>query len=166
MLVQIVKHTPVWVFVLFFVLVVYGYWQTRDKSILPYRVAILPAIMILLSFYGVLSAFGLSRLVLLFWVAGVGIAVWVGMLIGAPRGVHYSSTTRLYSVPGSWLPLGLMMVIFFTKYTVGVLTARHIAIVKTEDFAILVGCTYGFLSGLFLSRAFVIWRVRPRQPGS
>ena len=162
MLMQIVKHTPAWVFVLFFVLLSYGYLQTRDKSVLSHRIAILPAVMILLSFYGVLSAFGLSLPVLLLWLLGVGIAVWIGLLIGAPRGVYYSSTTRLYTVPGSWLPLSLMMVIFFTKYAVGVLTARHIGIVKTEVFGIVVGFVYGFLSGLFLSRALVAWRARQR----
>lgn len=163
MLMQIVKHTPVWVFALFILLVFYGYLQSRDKSILSHRVAILPTIMILLSFYGVLSAFGLVFLILLFWLTGVGVAAWLGLLIGSPRGVKYSSTTQLYSIPGSWLPFCLMMVIFFTKYTVGVMTARHSAIITSEGFRMLVGFIYGFLSGLFLSRALVIWRVGKRQ---
>jgi len=163
MLIQIFKHTPSWVFVLFFVLLVYGYSQTRNKLVLSYRIAILPAVMILLSFYGVLSALGVGPFGLLFWLAGFGIAVWLGLILCSPHGVLYSSETKLFYVPGSWLPLALMMVIFFTKYAVGVVLARHIAIAKTDVFSSLIGFIYGFFSGMFLSRALVVWRAKKHQ---
>lgn len=50
------------------------------------------------------------------------------------------------------------MVIFFTKYVVGVMLARHLAIVTEPVFVVLVSLCYGFFSGLFLARAMVIAR--------
>lgn len=51
-----------------------------------------------------------------------------------------------------------MMVIFFTKYAVGVILARRFSLSHEAVFAGLVSICYGFLSGLFLARAIVIWR--------
>jgi hypothetical protein len=53
-----------------------------------------------------------------------------------------------------------MMAIFFIKYAVGVTLARQVPVVNTLIFKGLVSFAYGFLSGLFLSRALVVWAAR------
>jgi lipopolysaccharide export LptBFGC system permease protein LptF len=62
LLIEILKRTPPWVFFLFFVLLAVGYYQSKDRIVGRGKVAILPIIMIALSFYGVLSAFGAAPL--------------------------------------------------------------------------------------------------------
>jgi hypothetical protein len=158
LLIEIIKHTPTWVFVLFFVLLALGYFQSKDRVMKRGSVSILPLAMVALSFYGVLSAFGAAPLGLVSWIIGGAAAVWVGVTFALPRGVTYSIETRSFTVPGSWLPLVLMMAIFFIKYAVGVTLARQLSIVGMSGFIGVVSLCYGFLSGLFLARAFVIWR--------
>jgi len=162
MLIEILKHTPLWVFVLFLALLVYGYSQSKNRTVSPRRIAFLPVVMISLSFYGVLSAFYLSFIALALWGVGLGVSILVGKLLLAPPGVNYSNETRSFYIPGSWLPLILMLVVFFIKYAVGVVLARQLAVGNTALFIGSVSFLYGFFSGLFLSRALVVWRSKKR----
>ena len=157
MLIEILKHTPSWVFVLFFALLAWGYFQSKDRIVSRSQVSILPVAMIGLSFYGVISAFGIVLTSLASWILGVAVAVGIGVKVAVPRGVTYSEKTQSFSIPGSWLPLVLMMAIFFTKYAVGVILARQLPIVGNPVFMMSIGLCYGFLSGLFLARAIFFW---------
>jgi len=162
LLIEILKRTPFWVFILFFVLIAFGYFQSKDRAVSRGKISILPVVMIALSFYGVLSAFGIAPVGLISWVVGVGVAVWLGVKLATPHGISFSTETQLFSVPGSWLPLALMMAIFFTKYAVGVIMARQLPIVSEPVFIGSISLCYGFLSGVFLARAIVIWRSAKR----
>jgi uncharacterized protein DUF6622 len=161
-LIEILKRTPSWVFVLFFVLLAAGYFRSKDRAVSRGKISILPVAMIGLSSYGVLSAFGITPVGLIFWVVGVRVAVWLGVKLAAPHGVTFSTETRSFSVPGSWLPLTLMMAIFFTKYAVGVILARQLPVANVPVFVGSISLCHGFLSGIFLARALVIWRSTQR----
>ena len=158
MLVEIIRRTPSWVFVLFFVLLALGYFQSKDRTVSRGQVAILPVAMIALSLHGVASAFGIAPVGLISWAVGAATAVRLGMMLIKTRGVSVSAETRSFFVPGSWLPLALMMAIFFTKYAVGVIVARQLPFAGESVFVGLVSLCYGLLSGVFLARALVIWR--------
>jgi len=162
LLIEIVRRTPSWVFVLFFVLLAVGYFQSKDRAINRNKVSILPLAMIALSLYGVISAFGIAPAGLCFWVVGVVVAVWIGVRLPTPRGVCFTIETQLFTVPGSWFPLALMMAIFFTKYAAGIILARQLPIANEPAFIGSVSLCYGFLSGLFLARALIIWRSAER----
>lgn len=156
MLIEILKRTPPWVFVLFFALLSLGYVQSKDRTVSRGSVSILPIAMIGLSFYGVLSAFGIIPVGFAFWVLGVAVSVGLGVKLAIPRGVTFSTETQSFFVPGSWLPLAFMMAIFFTKYAVGVILARQLPIASEIAFVGSVSLCYGLLSGVFLARAIVI----------
>jgi uncharacterized protein DUF6622 len=158
LLIEILKHTPSWVFVLFFALVALGYSQSKDRTVRRGRVSILPVTMIALSFYGVLSAFGMVPVGLASWVLGVAVSVGLSVRLAAPQGVSFSAESQSFFVPGSWFPLAFMMAIFFTKYAVGVILARQLPVASEMAFVSSVSCCYGLLSGVFLARAIVIWQ--------
>lgn len=158
MLIEIVTHTPPWVFVLFFALLGLGWFQSKGRSVSRGKLLMLPVAMIALSFYGVLSAFGPVPAGLAFWGMGAAISAGLGARLAAPRGASFSAETRLFFVPGSWLPLALMMAIFFTKYAVGVVLARQLPIAGESAFVGSISLCYGLFSGAFLARAIVIWR--------
>ncbi len=160
---EILKHTPTWVFVLFFLLLVLGYFQSKPRIVSLGKVAILPVAMIALSFYGVWSAFGASVVGIAAWFAGVGLAVLFNQLRTSLQSVAYSKETKSFSIPGSWLPLALMMAIFFTKYVVGVVLARKLAFGDTPLFIGGVSLIYGFLSGMFFAKVLGLWRIAHRQ---
>jgi hypothetical protein len=157
LLIEILKRTPPWVFVLFFILLALGYYQSKSRTVGRSKVSILPVAMIVLSLYGVLSAFGTIPVGLVFWVLGVVVAVGLGVKLTSTQGVSFSTETQTFFVPGSWLPLVFMMAIFFTKYAVGVILARQLPIANETAFVGSVSLCYGLLSGVFLARATVLW---------
>ena len=97
MLIEILRRTPSWVFTLLFALVVLGYSQTRDRIVSWRLLPLLPAVMIVLSLYGVLSAFGLNPLALVAWALGIAIAAGSGRRLAMQRGVVYSVAMRTSS---------------------------------------------------------------------
>jgi hypothetical protein len=153
MILQILQRTPPWVFVLFAVLLLLGVLQSRSREIGRARVALMPAIFLPLSLWGVWSTFGPQALAFGAWVAAVGAAVLINRYTRVPRQVSYAPETRLFHVAGSWTPLAMMMAIFFTRYVIAVSLAMQPSLKTMPLFAAGVGAAYGLMSGSFLARA-------------
>jgi hypothetical protein len=156
MLLEILKRTPIWVFVLFAVLLAFGLVQARERRLRRSRVVFLPVLMMALSLFGVASAFGLTAVALAAWLAGVALTV-AGSKALPPRWQStHDAPSDSFVVPGSWIPLTLMMAIFFARYAITV----SIAMTPTlADSALLAGgasLLYGAMSGVFLTRAMHI----------
>ena len=158
MLAEILRRTPVWVFVLFVLLLGLGIAQTRTRNVTLPRLALLPFAMLGLSVYGIVSGFGAHPLPLACWAAGLAAVVVANFALRLPHGVLRSQTARSFTVPGSWVPLALMMAIFFTRYAVAVAIARDAALPAAPGFAAAAGLAYGAFSGVFLARALHILR--------
>lgn len=161
MLIQILKGTPIWVFVLFLGLLALGYLQSRPRTLKPARLAILPAAFIAFSLYGVIAAFGPTAYDLVAWAAGIGTAVLLGGAFKPTAGARWNESTRTFEVPGSWVPLALMMTVFFARYAIAVSLAMLPALAQGIAFASLASLTYGLLSGMFLARSLGILALRP-----
>jgi len=159
-LLEIINHTPSWVFGLLAVLVVFGYLQSKDREVKVVAVFILPVAMTLLSILGVSSAFGLALVPTGMWLLGVLLCLGLGLKLAKPQGVSYCADSQKLSIPGSWLPLVLMMAIFVTKYMVGVVVARQLPMLELVEFMLAISLAYGCFSGIFISRAVVMLRAR------
>jgi hypothetical protein len=153
MILQILERTPPWVFALLVVLLILGALQSRPREVGPARVALMPAIFLPLSLWGVWSAFGPQALAFGGWLAAVAGAVLINRYARVPRQVSYAPQTRLFRVAGSWLPLAMMMAIFFTRYATAVAMAMQPSLKAMPLFAAAVGAAYGLMSGAFLARA-------------
>ena len=153
MLLQIVQHTPVWVWGLFAALVALGLSQVRTREVSMVRMTILPLVLLALSFTGVVSTFAHATIAILAWAVGVTAAIALGRPFMKVRGASWSSETGLLHVPGSWLPLALIVTLFLIKYGVGVTLAMNHAMAADTTFGACCGLAYGGFSGLFAARA-------------
>jgi len=162
MLLQIFQHTPLWVWGLLAGLVFLGWTQTRDREVGLARVTALPAVMLALSLGGVLSGFAHSALAIACWLAGAGLTIAVGGRLMHPRGASWSAERGLLHVPGSWLPMGLILALFAIKYTVGVSLAMHPALAHEPLFAGGFSLAYGLFSGLFAAKSLSLRRLASR----
>ena len=160
---QILQHTPVWVFGLLIGLLFLGYSQTKTRLLSIKRLIILPVVMLVLSALGIASSFGLQIQSLATWGLGIGVALGLNMWISSPRGATYSADDKQFRVPGSWLPMVMILVIFFTKYLVGVLLALHPQTVHTPVFAISACLLFGLSSGFFLARALKVYQTSTQR---
>jgi hypothetical protein len=159
LLVQILVHTPVWVFVLFLALVRLGWLQAATRRVSRRRLAVVPLVMLALSLLGTWSSFGHEPLALAAWAGAWLAVVGAGLLLAPSRHVAYDRDTGMFTVPGSWIPLALMMGIFFTKYAVAVVRAVDAAAIASTGAALAICAVSGMLSGLFVARALRVARV-------
>jgi hypothetical protein len=159
---QIIRNTPLWVWGLLLGLLSFGINQLFDRTVGIRRVIIMSLAMAGLSLYGTVSVFGSASSVLLAWLAAaVGVAVFI---LSRPLAAQtrYDPVTRNFFLPGSWVPLALMMGIFFTRYVVGVALAMQPGLAHQLGPALAVAALYGAFSGAFISRAARLLRLAMR----
>ena len=152
------SRVPIWVFAVWALLVALGVWQSRPRTVSPVTPVLLALGFLLYSLYGVVGAFGASLASLLPWALGALSSVLAGPRVFGPAGLTRVPGTSRVRVPGSWLPLGLMMGIFAAKFAVGFVEGAHSAIGQEAWFAPAVSVVLGALSGGFASRALTIRR--------
>ena len=153
MILQVLANTPTWVFALFVLLLGLGLMQTRTRVVRRLPALILPAGMVALSLAGINSSFGLKPMPLLCWVIALVFASLVGYYFFRDTDVQYDATTHAFVVPGSWVPLAVIMAIFFAKYIYAVMRAFNAAVLDTTPLVVMLSAIYGLLSGYFAARA-------------
>lgn len=170
-IVDIVRQTPAWVGGLLAGLLFLGLSATRTRDVPLARLVLMPLAMGALALWGVLSAFGefgaTARLaeLLTLWI-GCGAAVLaVGARGTPPAGTLYDAGARRFHLPGSWVPLALILAVFLMKYVIGVQLALEPSLAHDAGFAFTVTTLYGGLSGLFAARTLRVLR-STRRPAT
>lgn len=146
---------PPWVPVLFLVLVFLGYRQSLPHTVKPAKLVAVALAMFGLSLYGVLGAFRSEPVALLAWAAGYGASISAGV----PRfGASLAAVGTRVRVPGSWVPLALVLGIFTAKFVLGFAMATHAPVLHQPGFVIVMSLALGGLSGGFGARAVAVHR--------
>jgi len=160
--IEIIQRTPVWVWVLFFLLLILGYVQSKERTLSYQRALLMPYAIFLFSLYGLITNFGVS-VSLLFWALAMGGGIVFGLKLGLTHAMVYLPQSHMFIIKGSWVWLGMIMALFFIKYTVGVVLARDVALAQTFAFEISVSVMYGLFSGLFFARVIVLKRLHVKH---
>ena len=163
--VDIVREAPVWVGALLAGLLALGYSATRARRVAASRLALMPLAMLGLALWGVQSAFGASgHLPALgaLWALCFAGALALGSRAAAPAGTRFDPASRQFLLPGSWVPMVLILGVFLIKYSVGVQLALEPTLARHLGFAITVTALYGLLSGLFAVRSLRVLRLAAR----
>ena len=150
---QIVSHTPTWVFALFAGLLVFGLIQTRSRNVNKALAFLLPLGMIALSLSGIQSSFGLKPMPLLAWTVGLSAVTFIGHKLFPNRGIVFDLEKNSFFIPGSWTPLAVIMAIFFTKYVFAVMQGLGANAASSPLVAVVLSFAYGCFSGYFCARA-------------
>jgi hypothetical protein len=161
---QILSQTPTWVWGLLAALLGLGASQLFHRRASLVRVSIMPVAMTAFSLYGMASAFGRTTqagTTIALWLAAAaittGLALWWRM--AAPAGTRFDAADLTFELPGSAVPLALIVGIFLIKYVVGIEVAMQPALPQDSSFAISVALLYGAFNGLFVARAVRLWRL-------
>lgn len=134
----------------------FGMTQAYTRSVSRRRL-LLPAVLLTLSLMGVTSAFGSSPAELGIWLLAVVVLPLLNLSLKLPKGARVSEANPdKIVVPGSWVPLALMMGLFAIKYFVGYSMALHPELASDSSFATAVTLGYGLFSGAFLARSIHI----------
>jgi hypothetical protein len=166
MLIHIVSHTPIHVWAILAFLVYRGMAASRDREVELRKLCIIPVVMLALSLQDIAAKFGLDGIALAAWTAGVALALAPVLLFGADR-IAAGSAPGTVRVRGSWMPLALMMAVFFTKYAASVMLAVFPQAHQNLLAAGAVCVLFGLFNGVFLGRlARDLWTHANLQAGA
>ncbi|MFN4164258.1 MAG: DUF6622 family protein [Ferrovibrio sp.] len=119
-LATILQNTPVWVFVLFAILLALGLIGLRTRTVKVWRLLVAPAVFIAWGVYGLLLRLDASAVLPVYWAAALAIAslgAWYGTNLDS---MQPDPAQRRVRVEGSVFPLLRNMVLFFAKYAIGI----------------------------------------------
>lgn len=165
MIISILKFTPPWVWLLLAALLALGVAQLRSRSLTRNRLLALPGAMLALGLLSALPGFVHRPATALLWVAAALAAATLGRRL-APRDARYDASTARWHVPGSVVPLVLIVCIFSVKYAVGVAWALNPAWREATNPLAAVALLYGGFSGLFAGRAWALLQRATPLPAS
>jgi hypothetical protein len=163
MILCILKHTPVWVWLIFCAVITLGLAQTRTRDVGRARAILLPVVMVALSLSGALISFTQVSLALAAWVAGFSLSWSFAGQAMAVRGASWSPATRRFQIPGSWLPVTMILGLFVTKYVAGVCLAINPSLAANTSLTALLSLTYGTVAGLFWGRVRALLQLTRRS---
>lgn len=147
---------PVWVFPLFVLLLALGWRQATTRTLRPALLAWVGVAMVGLSLAGVVTMPGPGAALLLAWATGLALALSVGRPVFHPGPLAMAGAR--VQVPGSLMPLVLMMTIFAAKFSIGFATGLGVAMVSSDGFQFVSAGLFGLLSGGFAARGLAVWQ--------
>jgi hypothetical protein len=159
MLLEIFSHIPRWVFALFIALLWLGATQLFTRTASLTRVTAPAVALTVWSLYGTATAFPQEPLTLLAWALTTLAVVALVLERPLPVGTTFDTWQRRFTLPGSAVPLALMMGIFFTKFAVGMALATQPALASSPTFALGISAVYGCFSGVFMGRVVRLWKL-------
>ena len=155
-IVEVIRHTPLWVWGLLAGIVFAGALQMRHHVLSRQRVALLPIGLGAYSLWGALAVAGFHASALIAWVTGLVAFLAVGRTLPWASRVRHDAARDVFEVGATVWPLVLMVAVFATRYAVAVTLVFHRDWATHTTFAWLVGAGYGALTGLLAARALVI----------
>lgn len=153
---------PHWPLFILAGLLALGIRQSRDRVVRPATLVGLALAMLALSLYGVTATFGAEALPVLAWSAGLAAVLMLGGRALTPQGL--ARVGDAVHLPGSWVPLGLMMGIFSARFGLGFAAGVHAQVVQEPVFIALMSLGLGLLSGGFAARAMAVQRAMRGAP--
>lgn len=159
-LMPILRQTPVWVWGLFAGLLALGSSQLRDRTASLARVSLLPLVMTCLSVSGSFSALGSTPH------AAPAMAAWFcaaflafALVVRGRANARFDPARGVFHLPGSAVPLLLIVGIFLVKYVVGVDLAMAPQLARESLYVLSISALYGAFTGVFVGRASRLWRL-------
>ncbi len=165
MILDILRHTPLWVWSLAAGLLALGLVQLRERRLPPWRMWLLPGVLLAMGLWSLSQSFASPWLAIAVWAKAVALAAAVARRMPPPAGLRREGTTLV--LPGSALPLVIIGAVFTLRYAGGVALALHPAWRADTVVALSMAASYGAISGLLLGRTIATWRAATRlQPAS
>ncbi len=153
---QVLKGTPVWVWAILVALIVLGVRQFRSRVVTRYSVLIAPVVFLIVG----LMAAGRGPVGLATWaVALMATALFTFRVWKPTGGARYDAATDRLNLPGSAVPMVLMLSIFLLNYAINVVLAVKPALRAEPLWQVGPAIVLGALSGVFIGRAATLFRM-------
>lgn len=151
-IVQILSHTPAWVYVLFVYLLSRGLKALKPAEVTPLKLALVPALLTGWGLYDLIRLYGLSAASLAPWLAALGVGAIVGWFLIRGRVIEVDRAAGVIKRPADYTVLPLILFAFSIKYAFGVIAAMSPERLADPSFRILDLTLSGVLAGIFVGK--------------
>lgn len=160
----ILKETPWWVFLLLYILIVIGFKALKKQVVSVKRLVILPLVFIALSVHSIIIAFQLSISSISIWLGSFIVGTLISFFLVYRHKIVVDRKHWLVQLPGSWITLVLILLIFASKYYFSYEMNASPALVKQIGFEFSLLFAYGICTGLFTGRlACYLYRLKTQR---
>jgi hypothetical protein len=156
MVIEILRHTPGWVWALLAALLALGLSQLRTRRVPRRRLFVLPAVLLTLGLSATATSFRPAAPALAAWALALAAGVVLGRRLPPPAGARWDADGRALHLPGSAWPLVVILAVFVLRYAAGVALALQPAWRAAPAVALPLAAAYGAIAGLLLGRALAL----------
>ncbi len=150
---DILAHTPLWVWGMLFYVSVVGIFFLKDRTSTISKAFIAPIVLGAWSLIAVQEQYGLTPYSLGVWLLGVMIGTFLGRLFtqqNPPRLVD--ATKGIFIIPGGIAFLGVLLTFFLLRYTRGVMLSINPVLMQQAHMILLDLVVTGVLIGFMIGR--------------
>lgn len=164
MFVEIIKHTPIWVWLLLAFLIQRGISNSQEKEVNILKSFPVPGIFILWGLYNIFTSFTYYYYALLVYVLFLCVGVYLGYKL-------YHKNHRFFVKNGvvfrseNYLPLVVILVNFLIKYALNIYMNIDSEAIHSLGFNILYTCISGTTVGLFFGGILNTYRYTTKVMG-
>ncbi|MCB1110116.1 MAG: hypothetical protein KDK64_03985 [Chlamydiia bacterium] len=158
---EIIKNTPIYAWILLGLIVWKGVRARRLHQIPWKDLIIFPIVMVGWSFYATYNRYEPAAFI--YWTSSFILGVVLGPLFVRSLKMRIDKSARHVELSGSWIPLGLMLLIFSVRYFLGVMYGMHSSLKGTPEL-LSVECFAATLSGILAGRILALYRKSKRLP--
>jgi hypothetical protein len=162
---QVVSHTPLWVWILLAFLIWRGLNAMQPRQIAPSRALIIPVVFLVWGLSGLLGSHNVPLDLGLFVVAAALGYVGGGALARLTATPGLATDTGMLAMPGSAIPLAMIVIDFVLKYSGTVAVAMASDPATQSEAAAAVAVIGGLFAGLFWGRTLGLFRRALRGAG-
>jgi len=145
---DILTHTPIWVWGLFAFVVFIASQSIADRTVSLFRLVLLPAIMLIIAATGLVSGgWGVLPAILV----GIAAGSAVGWLLEREGGTRRLANGKVW-LRGDWWTLAQVLLTFGVRYTATVIGVVNPALGSTFAFQLATALISSLLSAMFLGR--------------
>ena len=153
-------NIPWWVYLIFFYCIFIGIKSLKTSVIHISKFFIIPIIFIYLSLHTLLSSFSLNFFIIFTYIISLLVGIYLGVILLKRSKIIVDAKNKLIKVPGSWVTLVLILIIFFSKFFIGYELGVDPKIVSNKSFEVFLLVVSGVTSGMFLGRLiYVIFKM-------
>jgi hypothetical protein len=166
MILQIITHTPLWVWVLLVTLLGLGWLQSRPRQVARWQLLALPLALLMLGLWSMSPGFVAQPLAAVVWLASLILGGRLGLKLPRASATRWLPDQQRVHLPGSWVPMLIIITIFLLRYVTGVAQAMHPDWRNQLTMQAPLAVAFGVLSGVFLGRAAGLWALTRKGPAA
>ncbi len=158
MFIEILQHTPLYIYWMFFSLLFVGLLQKKTRTLGIKRALGIPILLFFLSFYGFYIDFSLSFLSISFYLLSFSLMFLISQKYRTSSHIRFFKNDKTFIIEGSFIPLLVMMLVFFTKYFLAVVLIKNPSSFENIYFISIFSFAYGLFTSIFFLRFFILFK--------